>query len=89
VLTSILLLARYLTVLTASAKNSLLKENRKMLTLMFPRGLAAAILAQMVVSSNAPYAIFYSDIVITVIIASVLISSIGSFLMKSEENKNE
>ena len=83
VLTLILLFGRFITVLIASIKNPLLKENRKILTFIFPRGLAAAILAQMVVSSSAPNAILYSDLVITVIISSVLISSIASSLIKS------
>ncbi len=83
ILTLILLFGRLLTVLIASIKNPLLKENRKILTIIFPRGLAAAILAQMIVSSNAPNAILYPDLVITVIIGSVLISSIGSSLIKS------
>ena len=83
ILTLILLFGRFITVLIASIKNPLLKENRKILTIIFPRGLAAAILAQMIVSSNAPNAILYPDLVITVIIGSVLISSIGSSLIKS------
>lgn len=76
----LLFAGRYVSVLITSIKNPVLSRHRSILTFMLPRGLAAAVVAQIVVSSGLPEGAMFSDIVITVIIATVAISSIGSFL---------
>ncbi|HLC39647.1 MAG TPA: cation:proton antiporter [archaeon] len=85
ILTFILLITRYLAVYVTSLGNPILNGGRKILTLMLPRGLAAAVMAQIVSTSNIPNASIYTDIVITVIIASVVISSLGSFFASTKQ----
>jgi cell volume regulation protein A len=81
VIAAILLAGRYASVLITSVGNEVLKKNKKILTFMIPRGLAAAVMAQIVVSSNVPHGNMFSDLVITIIVTTVLIASISSFFI--------
>lgn len=78
----ILLATRYASVVLTSMKNPEMRRGRLLLTLMLPRGLAAAVVAQVVSSSQIPYANFFTDIVVAVIVTTVLISSAGPLLAK-------
>ncbi len=90
ILSAILLFCRYSTVLIVSVREKLLKKNKMLLTIMLPRGLAAAVMAQIVASSTVPNGALFPDIVIAVIVVTVLISSIGPFLIgrKSKQGEN-
>lgn len=80
-LTGLLLGARYLAVRVSILKGGVLTQARAVLTIMMPRGLAAAVVAQIVSTSGIPNASSYLDIVITVIMASVVLSSVGFFIL--------
>jgi cell volume regulation protein A len=80
-LAGLLLLGRYAVVYLVSKDDQVLRENRRLVSLMLPRGLAAAIMAQLVISTNIEYASMFPDIIIIVIISTVIISSVGSFLI--------
>jgi len=82
ILSFILLGGRYLGVLLTSIKDPELQQHTKILTFMMPRGLAAAIMAQLVVSYNIENSSMYPDLILIIIITSVIISSLGSALLK-------
>jgi hypothetical protein len=50
---------------------------------MMPRGLAAAIMAQLVASSGIVYASLFPDMILVVIISSVIVTSLGNSYLKS------
>lgn len=77
VLAFILLAGRYLAAFVTCHGNPLFATNIKTIALMLPRGLAAAIMAQLVATSGIPGADVYSDIIIGVIVTTVLIASFG------------
>ena len=77
VLSLLLLFARYIVVLLTSAGSRVLWANKGVLTTMLPRGLSAAVVAQMVVAYGISNASDYSNIVAVTIIATIVISSIG------------
>jgi len=77
ILSLLLLFVRYLVVIISSLGNRTLLANKGLLTTMFPRGLSAAVLAQIVVTSSIPDASVYSDIIIAIILITVIISAIG------------
>ncbi|MBC8511810.1 MAG: cation:proton antiporter [Dehalococcoidia bacterium] len=77
ILSLLLLFVRYLVVLISSLGNRTLLANKGLLTTMFPRGLSAAVLAQIVVTSGIPDASIYPDIIIPIILITVMISAIG------------
>jgi cell volume regulation protein A len=73
----ILLLARYIAVLLTSVHSEVLLANKGLLTTMLPRGLSAAVVAEIVVASAIPNASTYPDIIMIVIVTTVVISAIG------------
>ena len=62
-------------------KDSILASNITTMSVVMGRGLAAAVLAEIVRASNVPGASIFSDIVIVVIITSVIISTVGISLI--------
>jgi len=73
----LLLLVRYIAVLLSSIRNDILLANKGLLTTMLPRGLSAAVVAEIVVVSGIPNASIYPDIIMIVIVTTVVISAIG------------
>jgi cell volume regulation protein A len=73
----LLLLARYIAVLLSSMRVDVLLANKGLLTTMLPRGLSAAVVAEIVVASGIASAYIYPDIIMIVIITTVIISAIG------------
>ncbi|MBM3148498.1 MAG: hypothetical protein FJ008_09615 [Chloroflexi bacterium] len=77
ILAFILLLSRWLPVLLSTAGSKVLWKNKGILTMMLPRGLAAAVVAEMVITAGIPNATIYSSIVPAVIVATVAIAAIS------------
>ena len=73
----ILLFARYIAVLLSSIRSDTLMANKGLLTTMLPRGLSAAVVAEIVVASGIPNASIYPGVIMVVIVATVVISAIG------------
>jgi cell volume regulation protein A len=73
----VLLLVRYIAVLLSSIRSDVLLANKGLLTTMLPRGLSAAVVAEIVVASGIPNASIYPDIIMIVIVTTVVISAIG------------
>jgi cell volume regulation protein A len=77
VLTILIFSSRYIAVTVVSFKDKILGDNKMLMSVVMGRGLAAAVLAEVVRVSNIPGSEVFSDIIIVVIIASVAISTIG------------
>jgi Na+:H+ antiporter len=73
----VLLLVRYVAVLLTSIRSNVLLENKGLLTTMLPRGLSAAVVAEIVVASGITNASTYPDIIMIIIVTTVVISAIG------------
>ena len=87
VLTALLLLARYISTTVISFKDKVLESNKTLMTVILGRGLAAAVLAEVVRTSAIPGSEIFPDIIIVVIIASVVISTIGVSVIRNKMRK--
>jgi len=88
-LSILLLFSRYLAVLLSSLGSKTLLADRHLLTTMLPRGLSAAVLAQIVVTSGIPNASVYPDIIIVIILITVTISAIGIPIFTKKAHEGE
>ena len=77
ILCFILLLSRYIAVLLSSIRSATLTKEKGILTAMFPRGLSAAVVAELVVAAGIPNANAYPSIIMAVIVSTVALSAIG------------
>jgi len=77
ILSLVLLAVRLIIVPVVSAGNKGLLANTGILGTMLPRGLSAAVVAEIVASSAIPDARLYPEIVIVVIATTVIISAVG------------
>jgi cell volume regulation protein A len=77
VLSLALLFVRYIVVLLTSIGNRTMLASQGFLTSMLPRGLSAAVVAEIVVVAGIPNASVYPGIIMVVIVATVIISAIG------------
>lgn len=93
-LSILILLGRGLSVIITSFKDQILQKNKDIMTFMLPRGLAAAVLSQLPIAYGIANASMYPDIAFTVIMTTVLICTIGVFivsrkLMKEAKTKQK
>ena len=72
-----LLFVRYIVVLLSSIGSRTMFRNSGFLTTMLPRGLSAAVVAEIVVVAGIAHASDYPAIIMVVIVATVIISAIG------------
>ena len=72
-----LLFVRYIVVLLSSIGSGTMFRNSGFLATMLPRGLSAAVVAEVVVVAGIAHASDYPDIIMVVIVATVIISAIG------------
>jgi len=86
----VLLGVRYFSIKMATFKMKISENDKIIMTLIYPRGLAAAILASLpFVQYKIPGTEIFTEIVFTVIITTVIISTIGTALFeKSVEKKS-
>ena len=77
VITIILFAARYVSTTVICFGDKILQNNKILMSSVMGRGLAAAVLAEVVRFSNIPGSELFSDIIIVVIIASVIISTVA------------
>ncbi len=85
-LSSLLLIGRIISVHIASINNKTLIKNRRIMTIMLPRGLAAAVLSQLPVAYGLKNANIYPDIVFTVITTTAVICTVGIFITSRANN---
>jgi cell volume regulation protein A len=74
----LLLFGRFIGSYIVSFREPKLEIDRNVITIMLPRGLAAAVLSQFIATSNIPTANIYTDLVTSVIVATVIISVVGA-----------
>ncbi|MCP8317739.1 MAG: cation:proton antiporter, partial [archaeon] len=86
-LSFIFLLVRHGAVWLSTIKEPILSIDRSLMTIMLPRGLAAAVLSQLIVASGVSNAGLFQDIILTVIISTVLICTFGIYLIKARSRK--
>jgi cell volume regulation protein A len=72
-----LLFVRYIAVLLSAVGNKTLFRYKGLLTTMLPRGLSAAVVAEVVVASGIPNASSYPGIIMIVIVTTVIVAAIG------------
>lgn len=89
ILSLLLLFGRYLGVVLTSFRDVELQRYNSLITFMMPRGLAAAIMAQLVATSGIVNASLFPDMILVVIITSVIITSIGGSYLKSKSTQND
>ena len=91
ILSFVLLAARCVVVCGIARRKTSLVGSRGILTTMLPRGLSAAVVAEIAAASAIPHAWLYPEIVIIVIVTTVIISAIGLplFARKSPEDKDK
>lgn len=81
VITVLLIAGRFISVALTSIGDAELKEQRNVLVAMMPRGIAAAVMAQLAISSRVQYAYMMPDLILIIIILTVALSSVwGSVL---------
>jgi cell volume regulation protein A len=83
VLSVLLLFGRFVGVMLTGFRDVELQRYSYLITLMMPRGLAAAIMAQLVARSGIVYASLFPDMILIVIISSVIVTSLGNSYVKS------
>jgi len=81
VITVLLIAGRFISVALTSIGDAELKGQRNVLVAMMPRGIAAAVMAQLAISSRVQYAYMMPDLILIIIILTVALSSVwGSVL---------
>jgi cell volume regulation protein A len=88
VLSVLLLFGRFVGVMLTGFRDVELQRYSSLITLMMPRGLAAAIMAQLVSGSGIIYASLFPDMILIVIISSVIVTSIGNSYLKSRTKES-
>ena len=83
-LSLLLLVSRFGAVWIITLKSSLRKE-RKIMTLVLTRGLAAAVLATLPAQFGLPYSDLFAGIAIIIIIMTALVATIGSIVISSKK----
>ena len=78
IISFILLFGRWISVKIVSIRDKLIKKHSILVTGMLSRGLAAAVVAQMVFMSGIKHASAFPDLTLTVIMTTVIISAIIS-----------
>lgn len=81
VIAAVLLLTRYFAVQLTCFRNSVLRFDWVVMTVIFPRGLATAVLAQTVAQRNLPVSAELADIALSVIMITVIVSSVTTGLI--------
>ncbi|PIX50346.1 MAG: hypothetical protein COZ52_04575 [Candidatus Aenigmarchaeota archaeon CG_4_8_14_3_um_filter_37_24] len=88
-LSVLILIGRIFAVCLSSINDNEIIKNRSLMIIMLPRGLAAAVLSQLPLYNGLSNANIYLDIVLTVIVATVIMCTIGVFIFSRSKAKNE
>jgi len=81
ILSFVLLFGRYISTKITSRGNPVLKKNLEIIRIMIPRGLATAVLSELIAMSGIPGTDNFPQIVIVVIITTVVISAMGASII--------
>ena len=78
---------RFVVVRMASVKSEL-NDYRTLMTVMFPRGLAAAVLASIPLTSGIPGSQVFPEIAFVVILTSIVVCTIGVAVIKKRQSRS-
>jgi cell volume regulation protein A len=87
ILSFIFLGIRFVVVKMATVKSEL-HEYEKLMTIMFPRGLAAAVLASLPLTSGVPNSQVFPEIAFIVILTTIVITTVGVAVIKKREGRS-
>ena len=71
-----------------AAVKSELHEYENLMTIMFPRGLAAAVLASLPLTSGVPDSQFFPEIAFIVIITTIIVTTVGVAVIKKRKSSS-
>jgi cell volume regulation protein A len=71
-----------------SALKSELHEYENLMTIMFPRGLAAAVLASLPLTSGVPDSQFFPEIAFIVILTTIIVTTVGVAVIKKRKSSS-
>ncbi|MBN3037341.1 MAG: cation:proton antiporter [Candidatus Diapherotrites archaeon] len=80
---------RPISVLAATHKTNFSERDKQVMSIMLPRGLAAAVLANLPASRGIAGTSAFPDIVFTVILATIIITTIGVFVIERGRKKED
>ncbi len=83
-LTVLLLIMRFVTVAVSTFKAGVLADEKMVMGILIPRGLAAAVLTQLPLMYGLSYAHLYTNITASVIFMSIILTSISMALVKKK-----
>jgi cell volume regulation protein A len=87
ILSFIFLGIRFVVVKMATVKSEL-HEYETLMTIMFPRGLAAAVLASLPLTSGVPNSQVFPEIAFIVILTTIIITTVGVAVIKKREGRS-
>jgi potassium/hydrogen antiporter len=87
IIVSIILLGTRFGAVWLTTRNSSLKNDRSIMTLILTRGLAAAVLATLPAQFNLPYADLFVSIAVAIIITTAIIATVGSLAIARTAQK--
>jgi cell volume regulation protein A len=87
VLLSIVFLGLRMVAVRATMIRSEAKNERILMTVMLPRGLAAAVLSSIPLTAGIPNSEAFPEVVFVAILATILICTVGTVLLKRNEKK--
>ena len=85
---SLIFLGIRFVVVKISAVKSELHEYENLMTIMFPRGLAAAVLASLPLTSGVPDSQFFPEIAFIVIITTIIVTTVGVAVIKKRKSSS-
>jgi cell volume regulation protein A len=83
------LLVRYAAMWISAYKGDFTALEKKVMWIMFPRGLTAAVLAYLPISMHVPGTEGFADIVFTVIVVTVIMATVGTAIIERGQGKEE
>lgn len=85
----LLIVGRFISVALTSIGDAELKGQREVLVAMMPRGIAAAVMAQLAISSGVQYAYMMPDLILIIIILTVALSSVWSSVLERKKMRDD
>jgi cell volume regulation protein A len=85
---SLIFLGIRFVVVKMSAVKSELHKYENLMTVMFPRGLAAAVLASLPLTSGVPDSQFFPEIAFIVIITTIIVTTVGVAVIKKRKSSS-
>ena len=87
VITAIIFAIRYVTLNFSTKDDKIMYAHRNLLLVMIPRGLTVAVLSQRIVATNLPYAPFYSELIIAIIIITTVVAAVGASVYQYRQQR--